>query len=85
MNKKYTFKWTAHEDFSIPDNNYNSETESVVCEPPYDFGDYLSDYLEYQYEQDGDTYYIIDDDGKRTGEAYFVISAEDTDERLTAE
>ena len=41
-NVKYTYRWTEREDYSIPDNNYNPTAESIVCEPPYDFGDYLS-------------------------------------------
>lgn len=81
-NIKYTFRWTAREDNSIPENNYTPTAESIVCEPPFDFGCYLSDNLEVAYEQEGDTYYLLNDDGERTGEAYWIISEEETDEDI---
>lgn len=78
MNKRYIFEWTTREDLNLPNNNYNPEKESVVCEPPYDFGDFLSD-ADIYFEQEGNTYYVVEDD-ERTGEAYHVISIEDTEE-----
>lgn len=82
MNKKYTFYWTAREDYGVPNNNYNPESDYVVCEPPFDFGCYISDYCEKQYEQEENTYYILDENGERTGECYMVVSEEDTDEEI---
>lgn len=80
-NIKITFRWTEREDYSIPDNNYTPTAESIICKPPYNFGDYLSD-NDVSYEQEGDTYYLLNEDGERTGEAYWVISEEETDEDI---
>ena len=80
-NVKYTFRWTEREDYSIPDNNYTPTADSIVCKPPYNFGHYLSD-NGIPYEQEGDTYYVVNDYGERTGEAYWIISEEETDEDI---
>ena len=80
-NVKYTYRWTEREDYSIPDNNYNPTAESIVCEPPYDFGDYLSD-NDVSYEQEENTYYVLDENGERTGGAYWITSTEETDEGI---
>lgn len=80
MNRKYTYVWTPREDFNIPGNNYG-ETEHITVIPPYDFMDWLND-SGAQAEQDGNTYYILDIGGDRTGEAYLIISVENTDENL---
>lgn len=81
-NAKYTFYWTAKEDKSTLNNNYNKETDYVVCEAGFSFADYLSDYLEVQFEQDGNSYYLLNDEGERTGECYLVVSKEETDEEI---
>lgn len=73
MRTKYTFKWTANEDYNEPNNNYNDEIDYIICEDPYDFGDWLRD-NGVTYDQDGDTYYVLDDDGNRTGAAYLIVS-----------
>ena len=81
-NVKYTFRWTAKEDKSIPENNYTPTVDSIVCELPFNLGCWLSDNLEVVYEQEGDTYYLLNEDGERTGEAYWIISEEETDEDI---
>jgi hypothetical protein len=81
MNKKYTFRTTANEDYSKPNNNYSEETEYIVTDGVYDFSDYLSD-QGVAAENVDDKFYVVDDDGERTGEAYWIISEEDTDEEL---
>ena len=82
MKTEYIYKWTKDEDYNIP-NNYGEETESIVCEDPYDFSDWLSD-NGVTYEQDDDTYYVTDEDGNRTGEAYWIVGVvTDTDKELT--
>ena len=81
-NVKYTFRYTEREDYSIQENNYNAESEYVVCEPPFNFGDYIGDYLEYQYEQVDDKYYILNSEGERTGECFWLIGEEETDEEI---
>lgn len=73
MMTKYIYKWTRYEDYNKPNNNYDDETESIVCEDPYDFSDWLSD-NGITYDQDGDTYYVTDEDGNKTGEAYMIVS-----------
>ena len=79
-NVKYTYRWTKREDYSIPDNNYTPTADSIVCEPSYNFGHYLAD-NGVCYEKEEDTYYVLDEDGERTGEAYWIIS-EETDEDI---
>lgn len=73
MKTEYIYKWTKNEDYNEPNNNYNDETESIICEDPYDFGCWL-EYGGLTYDQDGDTYYVTDEDGNRTGEAYMIVS-----------
>lgn len=81
MNKKYVYRWTVNEEFSVPNNNYSCETEYIICEPPYDFEDFLSD-SNVNFEKDGNMYYVLGEDGERTGEAFWVISVMDTDEDI---
>ena len=69
-NTKITYRW-----------NDNNETDYIVTDGVYDFGDWLND-NGVTYEQDGDVYYVLDDYGKRTGETYTVISEEPTDDEL---
>lgn len=80
-NVKYTYRWTKHEDFNVPDNNYEATSDYIICEPLYDFGDYLND-NNVPYEKDGDTYYVLDENGERTGEAYWITSEEETNENI---
>ena len=37
QNVKYTYRWTANEDYNVPDNNYEAESDYIIIEPPYDF------------------------------------------------
>lgn len=83
MNKKYTYRWTANEDYSKPNNNYSDETDYIITDGIYDFEDWLNDNVpDYRIERDGNTYCLVDVNGDRTGEAYLVINEEDTDEEL---
>lgn len=82
MNKKYTFRTTDNEDFSKPNNNYIEETEYIVTDGIYDFSDYLSD-CGIAAENVDDKFYVVDEDEERTGEVYWIISEEDTDEEIT--
>lgn len=81
MNKKYTYRWTNREDLGVPDNNYEATADYIICESGYTFGDYLAD-RNIPYEKDGDVYYVLDESDNRTGEAYWIIDIEDTDEDL---
>lgn len=86
MKTEYIYKWTKNEDYNEPNNNYGEETESVVCEVPYDFRDWLDDNGITPYEQDDDKYYLTDDEGNRTGEVYWIVDViTDTDKPLTWE
>lgn len=69
-NTKITYRW-----------NDNDETDYIITDGIYDFGDWLHD-NGVQYEQSGDTYHVIDDYGKRTCETYTVLKAEPTEEEL---
>jgi hypothetical protein len=81
MNKKYTYRWTQNEDYSKPNNNYDEETDYIITDGVHDFADWLRD-SEVNFEQNGDKYYVLDECEERTGEAYLVISEEDTEEDL---
>lgn len=83
MNKKYTYIWTANEDFSKPNNNYNEESNYIITDGVYDFADWLQD-SGVNAEQDGNTFYTLDECGEHTGEAYLIINDEDTDEEPIA-
>ena len=77
MKTKINYRWTAKEDKGQPNNGYSEETEYIIAGEDYSFSDYLDDSgLIGKYEQDGNTYYIIDEDGERTGEAYQIINTE---------
>ena len=82
MNKKYFYKWTADEDCSTPGNNYSDETYYIITDGDYDFEDWLTDNSAgYMIEREGNTYYLVDAIG-RTGEAYWLIGEEDTNEEM---
>ena len=77
MKTKINYRWTAKEDKGQPNNGYSEETEYIIVGEDYSFSDYLDDSgLIGKYEQDGNTYYIIDEGGERTGEAYQIINTE---------
>lgn len=80
MNTKYIYKWTPNEDYSKP-NNYNEEADYIITDGIYDFSDWLQSYGVRFEEEDG-TYYVLDENGDRTGEAYLIVSIEETDEDL---
>ena len=69
MNKKYIYR-----------TNLNDETDYIVCEEPYDFGDWLRD-NGVEFVQMDNVYYVTVN-GEITGEFYVVISDETTDEDL---
>ena len=73
MLKVISYKWTACEDFGKPNNNYADEIESITTDGETSFVDILQD-NGIKFEQQYDTYYIIDVDGNRTGEAYLILN-----------
>lgn len=81
MNEEIKFKWTREINDTLPDNGFSEETDSIIVEPPFDFGDWL-EIKSIAYENDGDIWYVLDESGERTGEAYMIISRNETDEEL---
>ena len=81
MNNKITYKFTNNYDKSTLDNGFGCEADYIITDGVYDFGDYLAD-NEVRYEVDGDLYFVTDQDGERTGEAFMIIGKESTDEDL---
>lgn len=81
MNTKFTYKWTPDEDYSKPNYNYNAETDYIITDGIYDFSDWLQSY-NVRFEEDDGAYYVLDENGDRTGEAYRIINVEETDEDL---
>lgn len=79
VNSKITYRWTSDIDnfpFGDPDHIY---TDGV-----YDFGDYLSDSgINFEVDDHApELYWVLDEFDERTGEAFLVISVEDTDEEV---
>ncbi|MDE5557383.1 MAG: hypothetical protein K2J32_06765 [Ruminococcus sp.] len=64
-------------------NNLTEETDYIIAELPFDFGDYLEN-CDVAYEQDGeDNFWVLDESRNRTGEVFTVLSAEECmDEEL---
>lgn len=81
MNEKITFKHATNCDESKPNCGFSEEADSIIVAPPFDLGDWL-DNASVHSENDGDIWYVIDESGERTGEAYMVIKREPTDEEL---
>ena len=82
MNKKITYRFTAHFDSSKPDWNLEAESSYIITDGVYDFSDYLRDRdVDFEIEDDR-FYFVLDDDGERTGECYVITSECDTDEDL---
>lgn len=81
MNKKITYRFSAHFDKNLPDWNLEAESNSIVTDGVYDFADYLSD-RDVDFEVEGERLYFVVNEGERTGECYVITSESDTDEEL---
>lgn len=80
MRTKYEYKWTGNEDL----NGYGEETDYIICEDPFDFGDYLeNNNVKYELEKVSNTYYVLDEEGERTGEAFLIWKTSKTEEEIT--
>lgn len=77
MMNTINYKWTKNENKSMPNNNYSEETQAVVVSEGYDFGDWLQD-NGVRFEEENNTFYVLDDEGRRTGEAYQITEIETT-------
>ena len=71
-NTKITYRW-----------NDNEETDYTITDGVYDFSDWLYDNgVYYEFDEEWNIYYVLDDNGERTGEQYSIISIEPTEEDL---
>ena len=84
MNVKIEFEWTKNFDIGEERCGFgmNRTTDEIVTDGVYGFDDYLSD-NGVQFENEDDLYYVIDDDGNRTGEAFRIVSETETDEEIS--
>jgi len=80
-NTKINYKWTNNYDENEPNNGFGCETEYIVTDGVYDFEDFLAD-SDVIFNEENGVYFVLDEDFERTGEAYIVISTEETDEGL---
>ena len=78
---KITFKMTMNYDPALPDCGFSEETDDIVVEPPFDMADWFELHSTFA-EFDGGVWFVIDESGERTGEAYMEIKREHTDEEL---
>lgn len=87
VNTKITFRQTNNYDPSKPDNNFSIETDYIITDGIYDMEDYVRDQVingdGRDFEREGNTYFLLDWEGNRTGEAFWVVSEEPTDEETT--
>lgn len=68
------FKWTSNEDYNVPNNNYSEETQTLEFGESYDFSDYLTDNgVNFEFDEESNKYYVLDECDERTGEVYWVI------------
>ena len=84
MNKKITYRFTANFDISKPDCNFIPTSDYIITDGLYDFDDYLRDRnVDFEIE-DERFYFVLNDEGERTGECYVIASEEDTTEEPRA-
>ena len=82
MNKKITYRFSAHFDINKPNWNLDAESSYIVTDGDYDFNDYLRDRnVDFEIEDDR-FFFVLDDNGERTGECYVITDECDTDEDL---
>lgn len=78
-NIKIDYTWTPADNCSL---SQDSE-DFIVVEPPYDFGDFLSDRgVNFDHDETTNTFYVLDESGERTGETFSIVSETETDEEL---
>ena len=80
-NTKISYKWTNNYDENEPNNGFGCEAEYIITDGVYDFEDFLAD-SDVIFNEENGVYFVLDEDFERTGEAYIVISTEETDEDL---
>lgn len=85
-NMKIEFEWTKNFDIGAERCGFDMErkTDHIITDGDYIFDDYLSD-NGVRFEHEDNIYFVIDDDGNRTGEAYRIVEEAETDEEITEE
>lgn len=73
LNTKIVYRWTNDYDETMPNNNFNDETDFIVTDGMYTFGDWLQDNTGLQWEDENGVYFALDDNDERTGEAYEIV------------
>lgn len=79
--KKIEYAIAGEYNLSVPNNGFNCETDYIVTDGVYDFSDWLND-NGVQFEEENDIYFVLNNSGDRTGEAFMIVSEEETDEEL---
>lgn len=76
-NTKITYRHANRFDPAQPDCGFAAETEYIVTDGDYDFADWLTDNdVANDYDKTQDIYFVVDNAGDRTGEAYQIVSTE---------
>jgi hypothetical protein len=71
--KKVTFKFATNYNQGTPNNGFSEELSHEIFDDDYDFSDWLKD-NSISYEESNGTYFVLDDEDNRTGEAYEIVS-----------
>lgn len=79
--RKINYVWAKEYDLNTPNNGFAAETEHIITDGVYDFSDWLND-NGVQFEEENDIYFVLNNSGDRTGEAFMIVSEEETDEEL---
>lgn len=76
--KNVNYMWTLNEDLGRSNNNYDEEIQTVQFDDDdFTFGEYLQNkQIDFEHDEVSDTYYILNDEGERSGEAYHIIDEE---------
>lgn len=81
---KYVYTHTMNYDPKKPNGNFDDETCYIVTDGVYDFADWLYDNgISYDYCEGYDIFFVVDNAGKRTGEAFQIVSITPTNEART--
>lgn len=83
-NLKYVYTHTMNYDLITPNGNFDDETCHIVTDGDYNFADWLYDNgVTYDYYEGYDMFFVVDNVGKRTGEAFQIVSITPTNESIT--
>lgn len=83
-NTKITYRHATNYDLAQPNCGFADETNYIVTDGDYSFSDWLYDSdVAYVYDACYDIYFVVDNAGERTGEAYQIVSIAPTDDAIT--